>query len=179
MTEETHQFFQLGSQYYLAGRYGVFAWLHPVVGNLMHHAIEMYLKGALARTKTLSDLRRFNHRIDDTWEILKAEQKDDSLVRFDPVITRLNAYEEIRYPDKILESGMSSTITPTRAAAAMAQGAGSADVPQYHLCLEEIDDLVATIFRIASRNPDVYLRSMTEDAATYMNRDNAHINTSI
>jgi hypothetical protein len=46
-------FFKTGSQYYIAGRFAAFAWFHPVAGNLFHHAIEMYLKGALSKTKSL------------------------------------------------------------------------------------------------------------------------------
>jgi hypothetical protein len=49
-------FFSAGSQYYIAGRFGVFAGLNPVVGNLLHHAIEMDLKGALSKTKSISEL---------------------------------------------------------------------------------------------------------------------------
>src|SRR6202043_1798471 len=35
-------------QYYTIGRYSVLAGVNPVAGNLLHHAIEMFLKGALA-----------------------------------------------------------------------------------------------------------------------------------
>jgi len=40
-------FFGFGFQYYLAGRYAVAAQLLPVAANLLHHAIEMLLKGEL------------------------------------------------------------------------------------------------------------------------------------
>lgn len=39
-------FFGFGFQYYLAGRYAVAAQLLPVAANLLHHAIEMLLRGA-------------------------------------------------------------------------------------------------------------------------------------
>jgi hypothetical protein len=51
-----HEFFRYGSQYYLAGRYGMFAGLMPVAANLHHHGIEMLLKGALSKTMALEDL---------------------------------------------------------------------------------------------------------------------------
>ena len=38
-------FFGFGYQYYLAGRYAVAAQLLPIAANLLHHAIEMLLKG--------------------------------------------------------------------------------------------------------------------------------------
>jgi hypothetical protein len=50
MTAPEHFFFSSAAQYYVAGRFGVFAALNPVAANLMHHAIEMYLKGALLKT---------------------------------------------------------------------------------------------------------------------------------
>jgi len=40
--------FDTGMQYYTIGRYSVLAGVNPVAGNLLHHAIEMFLKGALA-----------------------------------------------------------------------------------------------------------------------------------
>ena len=58
-----HQFFVAGSQYYVAGRFAVFGWLNPVAGNLLHHAIEMYLKGGLSKTKSLKGLRAFQHNL--------------------------------------------------------------------------------------------------------------------
>jgi hypothetical protein len=44
-------FFSSASQYYVAGRFAVFVALNPVAANLMHHAVEMYLKGARARRR--------------------------------------------------------------------------------------------------------------------------------
>jgi hypothetical protein len=37
------EFFKFGSQYYVAGRYRMFAGFMPVAANLHHHAIEMLL----------------------------------------------------------------------------------------------------------------------------------------
>ena len=42
------EFFSAGTQYYVAGRYAVIVGLIPVAGNLLHHAVEMFLKGGLA-----------------------------------------------------------------------------------------------------------------------------------
>ena len=55
------QYFRFGTQYYVAGRYAALVWLIPVAGNLLHHAIEMYLKGA--RTES------------EHWPIKKKEEK--------------------------------------------------------------------------------------------------------
>jgi class 3 adenylate cyclase len=64
-----HEFFRYGSQYYLAGRYGVFASLLPVAANLHHHAIEMLLKGALSKSVTLKEMKdKPGHKLERCWE---------------------------------------------------------------------------------------------------------------
>jgi hypothetical protein len=101
--EIIHEFFRYGCQYYVAGRYGVFAALMPVAANLHHHGIEMLLKGALSKTMTLKDMKdKLGHRLEKTWVEFKTVAKDSSLSRFDKVIDELNKFEEIRYPDKLL-----------------------------------------------------------------------------
>ena len=40
-------FFDSAMQYYVAGRGAFFAKLTPVAANLLHHAVEMFLKGAI------------------------------------------------------------------------------------------------------------------------------------
>src|SRR5271154_5387432 len=65
-------FFIYGSQYYVAGRWGMFAALMPVAANLHHHAIEMLMKGALAKTMSTEDLRlKLGHRLPKAWKKLK------------------------------------------------------------------------------------------------------------
>src|SRR5499433_2249964 len=44
-----HLFISAGMHYYVGGRYAVFAGLNPTAANLLHHAVEMALKGALAK----------------------------------------------------------------------------------------------------------------------------------
>jgi hypothetical protein len=168
-----HEFFRYGCQYYVAGRYGVFAALIPVAANLHHHAIEMLLKGALSKSMTLQEMKdKLGHKLDKCWEVFKGMTGDASLSRFDQVIGELNKFEDIRYPDEILKSGASIMFDVTKAGAAMNSVSGVSQ-PQYKLWLEEIDELVAEIFGIASRNPDVYLKSMMrEHALEYLKRDN-------
>jgi|SRR5712691_8443996 len=99
-----HEFFTYGSQYYLAGRYGMFAGLVPVAANLHHHGIEMLLKGALSKTMTLEDLKlKLMHRLPKIWRKFKKQANDASLSRFDKVIKELSKYNEIRYPTRYYE----------------------------------------------------------------------------
>jgi hypothetical protein len=174
-----HEFFRYGCQYYVAGRYGVFAGLIPVAANLHHHAIEMLLKGALSKKMTLEELKnKLGHKLEKTWNGFKAVANDLSLARFDQVIAELNKFEEIRYPDKLLQSGASMMFDITKVGAAQSNVHGAAgNVPHYNLCLEDIDELVTEIFKVASRNPAAYLSMMMvkPDAQTYLERDNRHL----
>jgi hypothetical protein len=45
MVDAILEFFKTGCQHYLAGRYAAFAGLNPVIGNVLHRAIENFLKG--------------------------------------------------------------------------------------------------------------------------------------
>ena len=172
--DPTHWFFEYGSQYYVAGRYPAFAGLTPIVGNILHHAVEMFLKGGLAKTMALDEMKRkLGHDLPKIWAAFKAQAGDKSLLAFDKVIDTLNNFEDIRYPDQIMSDGAALQIDITKAGAAMTSGSGSgASLPQYSLCLEEIDELVKTIFNAASRTPAVYLRFIKSEARDYVNREN-------
>jgi hypothetical protein len=165
MTDATHEFFVMGTQYYLAGRFAAFAGLNPVTGNLLHHAVEMLLKGALAKTKTLEEMKKLSHSFSKIWAEVKGA--DSSLDRFDEMIVGLDAFETIRYPDKVLALGMGSEIAIVKGPPALFGGTGSS-VPRYRVCVQEIDELVEALFRIASRSAAAYLRPMKADAQRYL-----------
>jgi hypothetical protein len=148
-TDETSEwFFKLGCDYYIAARFATFAWLNPVVGNLFHHAIEMYLKGALARK---GPLPAFRHDLPALWKVFK---QNGALERFDATIKELHRYEDIRYPDSIAAKGMGSTIDIVRSELP-AEYKGP-PVPEYRICLQDIDQLVEAIFCAASYNPRAF-----------------------
>ena len=55
-----HLLIRSAIDYYAVGRYAVFAGLNPTAGNLLHHAVEMCLKGALAKKgKSTDDLKSY------------------------------------------------------------------------------------------------------------------------
>ena len=73
-------FVQLGFQYYVSGRFAARGGLMPVSGNLFHHAVEMLLKGHLATTLPLNELRsRFGHRLREMWNAFKQDVSDSGL----------------------------------------------------------------------------------------------------
>jgi hypothetical protein len=174
MPDAIHVFFSSGCRYYVAGRYAAFAGLNPVAGNVMHHAIEQFLKGGLSKTKSLPQLKRLMHRLPDIWEAFKQQANDPTLARFDTVILELHRFEDIRYPDAIVADGMQCVINITKAGAAVMTHTSSVPMPpSYQLCLEEIDELVSAIFVAASRNPKAYFQSVFKpEAREYLVKGN-------
>jgi hypothetical protein len=163
------EFFKTGSQYYIAARFAAFAWFHPVVGNLFHHAIEMYLKGALSKTRNLSDLKKLYHHLPRIWSAFKVQANDPALDRFDAIIAGLHKYEEIRYPDLVITKGMQSTIHIVRSSLA---GTGATSLPHYQVCVQDVDELADAIFAAASRNPKAYFLSFNNTAREFLTKEN-------
>ncbi len=56
-------FFSAGTQYYVSGRFAVFAGLPTVSGNLLHRAVEMFLRGGLSTKKSLVRLKALSHNL--------------------------------------------------------------------------------------------------------------------
>ena len=98
--------FQTAGQYYVAGRYSAFAGFIPVAGNLLHHAVEMYLKGGLSKKGyNRALIKDLGHDLERIWERFKNEYPDPALNTFDQVIPRLDRFEGIRYPGPKLDQG--------------------------------------------------------------------------
>jgi ribosomal protein L30 len=171
---DDHIFFSSASQYYVAGRFAVFAALNPVAANLMHHAIEMYLKGYLikSKAKTLDEVKKLNHSLLECWAAFKAQVGDSALDKFDDVISEIHKYEEVRYPRKDFK-GMESTLDIVRwTPPPKPPGTPATMVPKYKLCLPDVDELIAAILAAASVNPDAYLTFLKSEANEYVVRDN-------
>ncbi|MCI0370852.1 MAG: hypothetical protein L0214_05610, partial [candidate division NC10 bacterium] len=109
-TDWAEQFLTLGVQYYVAGRSAALARLIPVSANLLHHAVEMILKGAISAHATPEKVRSHGHRLPEVWATFKEHYEDGQLGEFDPLITQLHAFEEIRYPDKIIRDGAAMSV---------------------------------------------------------------------
>ena len=105
-----HLFISAGMHYYVAGRYAVFAGLNPTAANLLHHAVEMALKGALAKKgMDLKALKGLSHDLPRIWREFTAQYGIDGST-FDGVIAELQKFETVRYPDEIIKQGPTSSI---------------------------------------------------------------------
>lgn len=181
MSNAKHWFFQLGTQYYVTGRYAFFAYSNPVAGNLLHHAVEMFLKGELSETIPLERLKNYlRHNLLKIWDEIK--KVAPTLTAFDEVVAKLQKFEDIRYPDKILSDGMSSYIGITfldGSSLTVDHSTGMwPEKPQYKLQLEEIDQLVAAIFEIAHCSLSEYLPRFAEAEKSFVYQENRYFRPS-
>jgi hypothetical protein len=172
-TSSLELFFSAATQYYVSGRYAVLAGLVPVAGNLLHHAIEMYLKGGLSKAMTLDQLKVLRHNLPKVWASFKAQAQDPTLNNFDALMSSLSAFEELRYPDSILARGMAVTIGVNRLPDFGSAPTSAVLAPKYELYLEEIDALVNKIFEIVSVNQAFFLNGLNCKARDYLEEANA------
>ena len=163
--------FSSGMQYYISGRYAVLAGLIPVAGNLLHHAIEMFLKGGLARASDLKELKRLRHNVPETWKLFKVRFEQPELDRFDSVINSVHAFEDLRYPDSLLLKG-ARMMVGVSGAAQLGKAEQIGQVPSYELYLSEIDPLVHSIFTTASVDARFLYLGMNSRAHQYFTEGN-------
>lgn len=167
------EFFRMGTHYYVAGRFAALSGLFPVAGNLLHHAIEMYLKGALVRLLGLNGLRDLGHDLDHIWNAYKARVSPADATSLDSPISELQRFERLRYPDTVVREGMDAAFTIFRGQQAEITGPNGPLRP-YSLVLEDVDALVKSIFRDAGVNPRFHLQHLRDDAKAILSKHNRH-----
>jgi hypothetical protein len=170
------EYFSYGTQHLAAGRFQVSAGMTPIAGVNLHHAIEMYLKGYLFRSHTSERQRRKlrHHRLRRIWKAAKRQANDPSLAQFDATIKTLDLFERVRYPEDLLRLGaeisvaMTSPKTPGRATGPDGK---PLRVPLYEAYLDQVDALVAKLFKLASVNHAA--QSVQREAKAVLNDANA------
>jgi hypothetical protein len=141
-------FLDLGAQYYVAARLQFFTQGGAVVGVLAHHAVEMFLKGALCIVVPITDLEsEFSHSLPKLWTRFKTEKGVSGLVQCDSTIELLHEFEDIRYPDKVLHFAVLTSLEPVE----------FPPVPYlthtFRFILRDLDALVHCILTNASVDP--------------------------
>jgi hypothetical protein len=155
------EFCRHGIQYYAAGRWSELMGLLPVYGNQHHHAVEMFLKAALTRERvSLGDLKDMGHDLNRLWaEFKRRFAGDTSLAEYDTLIVELDKFENIRYPDAILRTGITggTSIVPGDRAEMWSD---QPLPPHYEVNLGEIDGLVAKIVAVIGVNRRVLINKL-------------------
>jgi hypothetical protein len=153
--QQAQMFAENACQYYTAARFAMYAQRFPVCGNLFHHAVEMALKGGLARKRELAEVEDMGHRLRIIWRAFKNDFPDPSLnlTRHDKTVSRLNKFEDLRYPGTKGSIGINASWSGDPGT--VTTFGGLRTPKKYPLVVSDIDGLFADIFRAASWNPAV------------------------
>jgi hypothetical protein len=160
-------------QYYAAARFAMHAQCIPVCGNLFHHTVEMFLKAGLAQKRKLPELEAMRHDLKKLWRAFKADFPNPILNCHDETISRVNKFDDIRYPEGVIKHGASMS-AQWSGPPAKGKTYGSSKTPrEYAIVVSGIDDLVADVFKVCSRNPAVFI-GINLAAQEAITRNNAH-----
>ena len=161
--------FHLGREYYVMGRFGISTLLLTVAATCLHHAIEMFLKGYLCATISDDDLKRkFGHNLPKLWARFRQEVTDPQLAEFDQTTAELDEFEDLRYP---LEDYAAIWMTfPSSRVGGPAQPAATPPkVHNFSLVTGEVDRLVVALYKHAGCH---LIAGMGPDAVHYLTKDN-------
>ena len=157
--------FRVALQYYGTGRYAVACNFTPVSANLLHHAVELCLKGCLAPMLGVTAVRSFGHDIRKLWKVFRQNFRDQNLATFDQLIQELHNFEQIRYPESLIKGGGTFSVGfPSGARNVQLMGT---KLPQDNLSVEDVDRLINQFFALTNLNPEFYSELRQEHAATY------------
>jgi len=164
-------YFRYATDYYVAGRFAFFARSMPTAGNLFHHAVELYLKGSLIHELNEKGRKNLGHRLERIWRRFKQSIREPGLDRFDGVITALDSFENIRYPEKTarLGAGLGFSLA---APGPTLLGSFKDKTPQYTIIIHQIDELVAELVKKSALNPHFLKVRISEGEKIYLTRDN-------
>jgi hypothetical protein len=169
--ELKNEYFVYATQYYAAARFAAISKLMPVAGLLFHYALEMFLKGHLCLTLKEHERKNLSHRLEEeVWPAFKNVVQDSDLDRYDRVISAIDIYWDRRYPDDILQTGMTErigfgapppipTVTPK-------------PLPHFELTFDSVDSLVALIFKKSGKNPKIFKAYVFGEARDYLAKEN-------
>ena len=160
-------------QYYVAGRMAARGGLVPIYGNLLHHAVEMFLKTALLGVVNRQEMKnKYSHDLVKLWERFKAKEGDSGLIKFDATIRTLHEFEDLRYPDAIPHAGLSLSTTWH------SSDAGKIEVPpgvqKYEVVISDVDRLVIEIMKRIPLNPKYFMHKVGSGGHEALRHENPH-----
>ena len=165
---------QWATQYYVAGRLAARAFLSPIYGNLLHHAVEMLLKYALIGVVSPERMRsrEYGHNLEWLWQRFKEKEASPALDRFDATVHALHDFEELRYPDRIPHSAILMAITWLPGEAATSSGTTKAK--QYEVFISDVDRLIIEIMKRVPLNPKFFTLSVGASGREALQYQNPH-----
>jgi hypothetical protein len=173
------RFIEYGLQYYTAGRCAVSTGLNPVAANIIHHAVEMFLKAGLCAHTTEDERRKLGHDLPKIWEKFKTHHDPKgALARFDGCVQGLHEFEDIRYPEGMMKPG-SIVLRMQFANAPMPKDqvmlTGKPQPKEFSLEMSEIDTLIRAIYNAAGITIIMshLIAKYREPGKTYLKQENA------
>ena len=158
-----------GIQYYVAGRFAAASGFTPVLANLLHHAVELFLKACLAYDDPVERIREYGnrktgyrHNLPLLWKEFK--KRNPAVIRpeFDAIIDALHKFDEIRYPEQLIDGG-ATIITDIFAVEDQRRDDGEDKQTLYVLKLPQIDELMGLLFTATHYNPDLIVQEVNDD----------------
>ena len=158
-----------GIQYYVAGRFAAASGFTPVLANLLHHAVELFLKACLAYNDPVDRIREYGsakrgyrHNLPLLWSEFKKRTPGQLAPEFDRIIDELHKFDEIRYPEQLIEGG--ATILTDLFTNEVQQSLGREQrEPLYLLKLPEVDELMGLLFEATNCNRALFLTYVNDD----------------
>jgi hypothetical protein len=170
-----HQvFYKAALEYYVNARAACLSGCVFTTGNLLHHAVEMILKGELSRTvspEKLMDKKKFGHWLPKCWAAFKALFPQEDLSEYDPMIAELDKFERIRYPDHILANGAGIGFGfgrwhPTTRACDIN------GIPEYRMAIGDVDAFFGRVIQLCHMNPGPYFSFLTAEGREILQKYN-------
>jgi hypothetical protein len=158
-----------GIQYYVAGRFAAASAFTPVLANLLHHAVELLLKACLAYDDPVERIRKYGsskdgygHNLPLLWKEFKSRNAIAARPEFDRIIDALHRFEEIRYPEQLIDDGAIININ-IFAVDSQPLDERRAEHPAYSLSLPEVDELMGLLFISTRCNREVFLAEVNDE----------------
>ena len=158
-----------GIQYYVAGRFATASGFTPVSANLLHHAAELLLKACLAYDDPVVIIRQYGdckkgyrHNLLRLWTEFNKRHASLARPEFDTVIGALHKFEDIRYPEKLIENGATISIGLFEVENPIS-GDGIDPNTLYVLMLPQVDRLMNILFEASHGNPVVFLGEVNDE----------------
>jgi hypothetical protein len=164
-------------QYHVSGRFAAFAGFSHVCGILLHHALEMYLKGQLCLKLDEKQLKKLGHRLASAWELFKEDVSAPELAVFDETIRTLHEHETLRYPERIAPAGAMTLIIDfsRNKAAGFSNKTTLSQGKHFQVFIDDIDALAQIILEKSKLNPLYFTGGLKNDAKIFLKRDNKSV----
>lgn len=160
-----HEFAVLALGYYASGRLALRAQAGPLVSaHILHHAVEFVLKAVLARHTTLSEMKKFGHRLPDLFDAAQTRSSELRSVEHRATASLLHELWEMRYPDRILTDRVTFSFSPGERADELRTEPLPEGQKDHVLELARVDRLFCSGFRGAGLNPAAFTQRLGPDA---------------